>query len=120
MEQFVLSEDGSRVAVNLMWLQKLQSRVLDSSGSICQPQPGQDPKRVGLVLEWLYADAFNDALTAIVPFMAQSTLFSNSSTAQQTSQQVLNQLVQCLQQQAQLTVQLDQRWHRMCCLQQRV
>ncbi|WIA21569.1 hypothetical protein OEZ85_000761 [Tetradesmus obliquus] len=108
MEQFVLSEDGSRVAVNLMWLQKLQSRVLDSSGSICQPQPGQDPKRVGLVLEWLYADAFNDALTAIVPFMAQSTLFSNSSTAQQTSQQVLNQLVQCLQQQAQLTVQLEQ------------
>lgn len=65
-------------------------------------------RRVGLVLEWLYADAFNDALTAIVPFMAQSTLFSNSSTAQQTSQQVLNQLVQCLQQQAQLTVQLEQ------------
>jgi hypothetical protein len=64
--------------------------------------------RVCLVLEWLYAGTLNNTNAAEVRSMAQSTLSSRGGKAQQTAQQVLQHLVECLQQQAKLVKQLQE------------
>jgi hypothetical protein len=43
LEQFIVSKDGSKVTVNLQWLQQLQSRVRD--GNICKAGQGEDPHK---------------------------------------------------------------------------
>lgn len=64
--------------------------------------------RVGAELQWLYAGAFSDANVAAMRAAAQHMLSSQSSSAQQEAQQVLQLLKECLQQRAELMAQLQE------------
>lgn len=61
VDLFSLVDDGAAIRVNDKWLYHLQSRVLSEDGQPRRAKPEEDPKRLGLVLEWVYGTIVSTA-----------------------------------------------------------
>ncbi len=56
-----LSEDGTCLTVNAKWLRHLQERLLGDDGHPRKVKGGEDPHKMGLVLEWVYGSIVSTA-----------------------------------------------------------
>lgn len=61
VDLFTLTEDRNKLVVNVKWLQHLQERLLGDDGHPRKVHEGEDPKRMGLVLEWVYGTIVSTA-----------------------------------------------------------
>lgn len=61
VDLFTLTRDGSALTVNGKWLQHLQERLLGEDGHPRKVHDGDDPHRMGLVLEWVYGSIVSTA-----------------------------------------------------------
>ncbi|KAL0025091.1 hypothetical protein WJX79_008079 [Trebouxia sp. C0005] len=61
VDLFTLTEDRNKLVVNVKWLQHLQERLLGDDGHPRKVHEGEDPNRMGLVLEWVYGTIVSTA-----------------------------------------------------------
>ncbi|KAL3153768.1 hypothetical protein ABBQ32_013356 [Trebouxia sp. C0010 RCD-2024] len=61
VDLFTLTEDRTKLVVNVKWLQHLQERLLGEDGHPRKVHEGEDPHRMGLVLEWVYGTIVSTA-----------------------------------------------------------
>lgn len=61
VDLFALSPDGASLTVNAKWLQHLEERLLGEDGHPRKAREGEDPHRMGLVLEWVYGSIVSTA-----------------------------------------------------------
>ncbi|CAD7697548.1 unnamed protein product [Ostreobium quekettii] len=61
IDLFSLTESSEDLTVNPKWLQHLQERRLSDEGQPRRVKEGEDPHKVGLVLEWVYGSIVSTA-----------------------------------------------------------
>ncbi|DBA96032.1 TPA: hypothetical protein ACH3X1_001533 [Trebouxia sp. C0004] len=61
VDLFTLTGDRNKLVVNVKWLQHLQERLLGDDGHPRKVHEGEDPNRMGLVLEWVYGTIVSTA-----------------------------------------------------------
>eukprot|EP00775_Hariotina_reticulata_P013475 gene13475-13601_t len=96
VDLFALTADGAALTVNAKWLQHLEERLLGEDGHPRKAREGEDPHRMGLVLEWVFGSIVSTAEKARDGAKRQLGLRPPSA------QQAHKNLVQCLEQQAEL------------------
>jgi len=61
VDLFALTPDGDALTVDPRWLGHLAARLLGCDGAPRRAAPGEDPRRCGLVLEWMYGSIVSTA-----------------------------------------------------------